>query len=154
VRALRAIGLTAAAFAGGFVAAALAVKSALPSQGDADSDELGLVAIFDGIELESRSASFRGGSMLAWFGGIDADLRHAQLAPGAELTLTSLFGGISLRIPVGWRVESTGRAIAGGIADAVPEPEDPDAPRLVLTSVAVLGGVAVRADAPDNASDA
>lgn len=145
---LRAIGLTAAGFVGGFVVAALAAKNALPSRGDDESDELGLVAIFDGIQLKSRATSFRGGSMLAWFGGIDADLRQAELAPDAKLSLTSLFGGISVHVPAGWRLESTGRAVWGGIADQVPEPEDPSAPQLVLESVAVFGGVAVRAGTP------
>jgi hypothetical protein len=148
MRLLRGIGLAAAGFTGGFFVAALAAKNALPSRGDADSDELGLVAIFDGIELESRAQAFRGGSMLAWFGGINADLRQVQLAPDAKLSLTSLFGGISLRIPEGWRVDSTGRAVWGGVLDDVPEPEDPGAPRLVVTSVALFGGVAVKASAP------
>lgn len=38
--------------------------------GDEESDELGLVAVFNGIELKSRATAFRGGSMLAWLGGI------------------------------------------------------------------------------------
>jgi hypothetical protein len=155
MRVFRTIGLTVGGFVGGFVVAAIAAKSALPSRGGAESDELGLVAIFDGIQLESHATAFRGGTMLAWFGGIDADLRRAALAPDASLSLTSLFGGISLRVPEGWRIESTGRALWGGIMDDVPEPEDPAAPRLVLESVALFGGVAVRASsAADGAADA
>ena len=153
MRVLRTIGLTTTAFLAGFVTAAVALRRALASRGDAESDELGLIAIFDGIQLESTATAFRGGSMLAWFGGIEADLRNAQLAPEARLSLTSLFGGISLRIPEGWRVESTGRAVFGGVADDVPEPEDPTAPRLVLTSLALFGGVAIKASAPDAAPE-
>ena len=33
---------------------------------------------------KSRAQAFRGGSMLAWFGGIAVDLREATLAPGRE----------------------------------------------------------------------
>ena len=62
------------------------MKRALPSRGDAESDEVALVAIFDGVKLESRSQAFRGGSMLAWFGGVAVDLREAQLAPGALIS--------------------------------------------------------------------
>ena len=39
--------------------------------------------MLDGIDLKSRAASFRGGSMFAWLGGIAVDLREAQLAPDA-----------------------------------------------------------------------
>jgi hypothetical protein len=41
------------------------------SRVDAESDELGLVAILEGVQLESRAKAFRGGSMLAWFGGVE-----------------------------------------------------------------------------------
>ena len=47
--------------------------------------------------------------MLAWYGGIDADLRDATLADGATLTVTALFGGVSIRVPAEWRMETTVR---------------------------------------------
>jgi hypothetical protein len=133
----------------GIVTAAAILKRVLPSRGDAESDELALTAIFDGVELASRSQAFRGGSMLAWFGGVAVDLREAKLAPDAKLTLGALFGGVDVKVPEGWRVVSTGRAIAGGVADHIPEPDDPEAPTLVIESTAVFGGVSVRARAAD-----
>ena len=66
----------------GMFAAAAFIKRALPSRGDEESDELTLVAVFDGIDLKSRAKGFKGGSVLAWFGGIALDLRDAELAPG------------------------------------------------------------------------
>ena len=68
-------------FLGGWLAAAAVVKRAIPSRGDAESDEVALMAVFDGTSLESEAKSFRGGSMVAWYGGVDADLRKAELAP-------------------------------------------------------------------------
>ena len=44
------------AFAG-MAAAAAFVRQALPSRGDEDSDELSLVAVFDGIDLRSRATA-------------------------------------------------------------------------------------------------
>jgi hypothetical protein len=137
------------AWAGMATAAAFA-KRALPSRGDEESDELALVAVFDGIRLQSRARAFRGGSMLAWFGGIEVDLSAAELAPGARLTVHTLFGGIELTTPPHWRVESNVKALAGGI-DAHTPAGDPDAPVLALDGLAVFGGVEVgaRADAAD-----
>jgi hypothetical protein len=141
--------LLVGAFAG-FVAAAQVVKRAVPSRGDADSDELGLVALFDGVDLESRATAFRGGSVLAWFGGSDVDLRDATLAGEATLTVTALFGGVSLRIPPEWRVENAVRVLAGGVGVSGPDPEDPDAPLLRLEGLAAFGGVGVsRKPAPE-----
>lgn len=121
------------------------VKRALPSSGHEESDELGLVAIRDGIRLKSRATAFRGGSMLAWFGGISVDLREATLAPGARLAVHTLFGGIDLTVPPEWRVESTATSLAGGVEVATAERDGPDAPVLRLEGLAVFGGIAVNA---------
>ena len=144
VRLLRAIGLALLGFWAGVMAAAAIVKHVLRSRGDAESDEVALVAIFDGIDLESRASAFRGGSMFAWFGGISVDLRGAKLpSSGAHLDLHALNGGIAIRVPEGWRVRSSLRAVAGGVETRVPEPETADAPTLTLDGFAVFGGIAV-----------
>lgn len=129
----------------GFAAAAALTKRMLESRGDEESDEVALVAIFDGVQLESRSRAFRGGSMLSWYGGIDVDLTQAELAPGAHLKLTAIFGGVSIRIPPGWRVELTPKALMGGIDARARDADDPDAPTLTIDGLAVFGGIAVGA---------
>ena len=131
----------------GMMAAAAFVRRAMPSHGDEESDELGLVAIFDGIELESRATAFTGGSILAWFGGIDLDLREVDLAPGAQLSMHALFGGIKVKTPPGWRVESELKSFAGGINTRTGADEDPDAQVLTVTGTAVFGGIDVGANA-------
>jgi len=131
----------------GMLSAAAFVRWAVPSRGDEESDELSLVAVLDGIELKSRAKAFRGGSMLAWFGGIALDLRDAELAPGARLSVQTLFGGIAVRTPPGWRVESGVRALAGGVDARTPAQDDPNAPVLALDGFALFGGIAVGAKA-------
>jgi hypothetical protein len=132
----------------GMIVAAAFFKRVIRSRGDEESDELALVAILDGVELESRAKAFRGGSMLAWFGGIDVDLSGAELAPGARLSVHALFGGIDVTTPPSWRVESETTAFMGGV-DARGS-DDRDAPALVLEGMAVFGGIDVgpKASAP------
>ena len=147
MRPLRGLLLVKLGVVAGLAAAAGFVKRAVPSRGAEESDELALVAVFDGIELESRARAFRGGSLLAWFGGIELDLRSAELAPGARLSVHALFGGIEITTPPHWRIESQVKALAGGIDAPTPAEDDEDAPVLRLDGVALLGGVEVRADA-------
>jgi hypothetical protein len=132
-------------FWAGAMASATLLRRALPSRGDEESDEVRLTAIMNGVELKSRARAFRGGSMLSWFGGIAVDLRDAQLAADAQLEVGSLFGGIAIRVPPGWRVESDVRTLAGGVEIAVSEPDDADAPTLRLTGMTAFGGIAVGA---------
>ncbi|MBM2822557.1 MAG: hypothetical protein HW413_1303 [Thermoleophilia bacterium] len=147
MRLFRVLAATTVGAFGGFAAAAVVMRRALASRGDSRSDEVALVAIFDGVELNSRATPFRGGSMLAWFGGIAVDLREAKLAPDAHLSVHAVFGGIAIRVPSGWRIESNVHAVGGGVAIDTPYTDDDQAPRLVVDGFALFGGVAVGAKA-------
>jgi hypothetical protein len=127
----------------GMAAAAAIVKRAVPSRGDETSDELALVAILEGVELKSRARVFKGGSMLAWFGGIDVDLRDVELDAGAQLSTYAIFGGIEIKTPPHWRIESSANAILGGVDTPAPDDLDPDAPVLAVAGTALLGGIEI-----------
>ncbi len=143
MRLLRGLLLFKLGFLAGTLTSALLMKRLFPSHGDAESDEVNLVAILDGVELESRAQAFRGGSLLSWLGGIAVDLREAQLASDAHLDVRSFMGGIAIRVPPGWRIESGVKTWGGGVAIGVTEPESDDAPTLRLDGFTALGGVAV-----------
>jgi hypothetical protein len=130
----------------GFCVAALFVKKAVTSRGDEGSDEVALVAIFDGIELRSRARAFRGGSLLAWFGGIVVDLRDAELAAGARLSVRTLCGGVQLQVPAWWRVQSRVHVLLGGVNVPKPTVQAEEGPVLVIDGLAVLGGINVSAN--------
>ena len=129
----------------GVIGAAAFVRRAVPSRGDEESGELGLVAVFDGIDLKSRAKIFTGGSMLAWFGGIELDLREVEPGPPARLSLYAVFGGIDIKTPPSWRVESELKAFAGGVDTRTPGHDDPAAPVLTVTGTALFGGIAIGA---------
>ena len=145
VRFVRALMLFELGFWGGTIASALLMKRLFPSRGDAESDEVALVAILNGVAIKSRAQAFRGGSMFSWLGGIAVDLREARLAPDAHLDVHSLFGGIAIRVPPGWRIESDVKSLGGGVAVGVPAPESDDAPTLTIDGFTAFGGVAVGA---------
>jgi hypothetical protein len=143
MRAIRSIAIFKLGVWAGMMLAAVFAKRAIPSSGDEESDELSLAAILNGIDLKSRAQAFRGGSLLAWYGGISLDLTEAELAPDAHLSVRTLFGGIDIRTPPEWRIESNMKAIAGGV-DAHTHAAD-DAPVLTLEGLAVFGGVSAGA---------
>jgi len=131
----------------GMMAAAALVRRAMPSHGDEESDEVALVAVLNGIELESRARAFKGGSIFAWFGGVELDLTQAELAPGAQLSVNAILGGVAIKTPPSWRVESNVRAVAGGVAVGERASSAAEgAPVLALDGLALFGGVAVDAE--------
>jgi len=129
----------------GFAAAGAVLRGWLPSRGNETSDSLELVAIFDGIELKSRSTAFNGGSVLAWFGGVALDLSDATLAPDARLNVRAAIGGVAIKVPPGWRIEAETSSLIGGIDVGTTPPADPEAPTLVVRVNTVIGGVSIGA---------
>jgi hypothetical protein len=144
---VRRILIFAAGLLAGLTAAAAVARLLIPSHGDEDSDELALVAISNGIELESRAKEFRGGTIGIWMGGVELDLSNATIAPGgARLHVTVFMGGLDLVIPSDWRVEVDARGAAHGIdATLTGQEELPEtAPRLRIDVLAVAAGVDIR----------
>jgi hypothetical protein len=148
------IGLLVLASIGEMIAAFI-TKQRTPSVGDADSDEVALVTIFEPLEFTSTATAFRGGSLLCWYGGGDLDLRDASLDPdGAHLTVKVIMGGGRVLVPDEWIVETHVAPILGGVADTREARERPaDAPRLILDGFTVLGGFAIMSSRPEAAID-
>ena len=136
---------------GSLLAGAAVAKNRLPSVGNEESNEVALTAILEPIAFESHSTSFKGGSLLTWFGGGDVDLRGVRLDPaGATLTTRTLFGGARLLVPESWNVDLRVVSVFGGSADVRPAYERaPDAPTLVIDGFAIFGGFAVMSTNPE-----
>lgn len=130
---------------------AAVLKGRLLSRGEEADDEIDLVTIYEGRDFTSTATAFRGGSVLAWYGGGTVDLRGATLDPsGASLELKAIFGGIRLVVPETWRVEPEMVGIFGGTGDARDlDRVSPDGPTLHLTGFAVFGGAGIVSEAPD-----
>ena len=103
-------------------------------------------SVFGSRQLASNSQSLEGGSLLAVFGGVEADLSAATLAPdGAGIDATAVFGGIDLLVPAGWRVEISGFPIFGGWSDRTSsQPAPPGSPTLQIRALTAFGGLEVK----------
>ncbi len=124
----------------------LLLRSGVASSGDA-RDRVNAFAMFGGQTIVARSETFSGGSVTALFGGVDLDLRSTTIAPdGAGIETFSAFGGVNVIVPRGWRVTVSGMPLFASFEDSVDrsvEPE-PGAPHLVISGVALFGGVEVK----------
>jgi hypothetical protein len=109
------------------------------------SQRMDAFALLGGVQRVSRATEFRGGSASAALGGCDIDLREASMAEGTSAVLDTLaiMGGIEVRVPEDWTVETRGMAVLGGFEDKTRRPLD-DRKKLVITGLAVMGGVEVK----------
>jgi predicted membrane protein len=113
-----------------------------------DIDFLDTWALFGGAEQQVDSQSFKGGNATALFGGIDIDLRQAQLAEGEHpLHLTALFGGVDVFVPQDWDVRVTGTPLFGSLEDKRRKTTPTGAPvkgRLHISSFVLFGGIEIK----------
>lgn len=109
-----------------------------------DNDSLDHFVIFSGLQNKSMSKNFKGGSATAILGGMDLDIRDAELSEGgASLDLTAILGGINIKVPAHWKVVVTGTPLLGGWENKTKTPPEvsEDQPTLNIRCFALLGGM-------------
>jgi hypothetical protein len=127
------------------LAVAVVVKRVVPELGDPASDHFQLVCITQGRQWKSTAQQLRSGNVIAGMGGVEMDLRGATLAPeGAHLRLTTVMGGVEVKVPEDWTVRMGGRAFMGA-NDGVGLTDRPGAPVLTVDCLTIMGGAQVRA---------
>jgi predicted membrane protein len=113
--------------------------------GTVGTEHLDAFALLGGVQRISRSLDFRGGNASATLGGCEIDLRQASILDGqtAVLDAMALMGGVEVKVPEDWTVETRGIALLGAFEDKTRRPLD-DRKKLVVTGLAVMGGVEVK----------
>jgi hypothetical protein len=128
----------------GVVLVSRALRGA-PTPG-ADIDQSGRISGFAMMSGSGRTIvtkKFQGGDLTAMMGGHDIDLRKAEIADGsAVIDLFVMWGGIEMRIPEDWQVNTEALVIMGGIE--VPTPTVPPRATLILRGIVVMGGVDIK----------
>ncbi len=112
------------------------------------ASEVNATNIFGGSESRIASKDFRGGQVIAIFGGFEIDLSRAEIAgDSARIEATAVFGGGEIRVPPHWNVVVRGVGIFGGYSDETHHiPPEGGAPAKILyvEGAAIFGGVAVK----------
>jgi hypothetical protein len=111
-----------------------------------------LVAIMSGIVRRGLWKIPRRLRVVAIMGGVELDLRQAELPPGVtEITAFVLMGGREIHVAPGVRLETDGVAIMGGFEDRVHDfgLVPADAPVVRVTGIAIMGGVEAQIQAVD-----
>lgn len=124
------------------IGAGVAAKFLLQSNAEPDTEEIDLVAIFEGKQLVSAADPFYGGQILTMFGGVLIDLRKAHPAPtGIDLNVSVVMGGVSIVVPEGWRVVFDGDVYLGGWSDETRTSADDDVTTVKVSGRLILGGL-------------
>ena len=108
------------------------------SDGDDDIED---VSVFGGGDRTINSDNFKGGEVIAIFGGSKIDLSHAVISPeGAEIEIVAIFGGTTLLVPADWNVKLEVFNIFGGFSDKRMKAPVDTGKVLTVKGMAIFGG--------------
>ena len=101
------------------------------------------LSIFGGVDRKGRWRVPRRALVLCMFGGVDLDLRQAELdSTTATMTVFCMFGGADLYVPEGVEVDMRGFAIFGGNDEhGVEGALSPASPFLRVVAISLFGGI-------------
>lgn len=111
-----------------------------------EDDFIDSVSFFGGIKKNVVSKQFKGGDIVAIFGGTEINMNQADFDGRIVFDITNVFGGTSLTVPGNWQVISEVVSIFGGFDDKRPEQHDQndsEQKTLVLRGTNLFGGIEV-----------
>ena len=84
-------------------------------------------------------------SIYAFMGGVDLDLRKADLEDVTHINIYSMMSGVVIKVPPMVNVcMDNNITIMGGIANMVPKYKEEDLKTIVVHSTALMGGISIK----------
>lgn len=102
-------------------------------------------AMMAGVRRQNASAEFSGGDASAIMGGVELDLRNAQIRDGQPVIIDAFafWGGVEIQVPPHWRVEGDVLPIMGAFEDNT-APTGEAGPRVIVRGAAIMGAIEVK----------
>lgn len=109
------------------------------------SSSVNAFALMAGVRRQSTSHEFHGGDASAIMGGVELDLRNAQIKDGEEAAIDAFafWGGVEIMVPENWRVVGKVMPLMGGFEDKTTN-KTGTGPVLIVRGTAIMGAVEVK----------
>lgn len=115
-----------------------------PASGREIDSSLSAMAILGAVSRTNHSKAFRSADLTAIMGGCELDLRQAAINGEAVIDVFALWGGIEIRVPENWTVDSQIVPIMGGVEEKARALAGASGHRLVLRGFAIMGGIEIK----------
>ena len=100
------------------------------------------IAVFSGTELNFDNTVFDGADLVACFGGVECDLRHAIIDKDCIIHACCVFGGIDIKVPDNVKVVNNASSIFGGI-DVI-KSNNSATHTIYIDGICVFGGIDIQ----------
>jgi hypothetical protein len=130
---------------GGKLAWDALVRRERPRAVDDPAADVHAFALMAGVRRQSTSHEFRYADANAIMGGVELDLREAQMKDGETATIDAfaLWGGVEMTVPENWRVVGKVLPLMGAFEDNTKN-KTGTGPVLIVRGTAIMGGIEVK----------
>ncbi len=97
-----------------------------------------------GVRKIILSKDFISGDITAIMGGVQLDLRDADIKNEALLDVYIIMGGVEILIPPEWSVQVDAIPVLGGISDSTQPPKISNSKLLKIQGTIIMGGIEVK----------
>jgi predicted membrane protein len=116
----------------------------ISNSNNVDNDYVDISVILGGGEYKFTNKQLKGGSVSTIMGGCELDFRNADMEKEEMvLEVSSIMGGIEIRVPSHWQVVMQGTPVLGSVEDKTTKPENPTK-KLIIKGSAIMGGVEIK----------
>lgn len=122
-------------------------KTFTQPEGEVQQDDVvKATSVFGGSKKIVLSKNFKGGELVAIFGGCEIDLTQADMTTPAVIDVTAICGGATLVVPSNWAIRSEAVSIFGGIGDErkIFSGQETPARTLVIKGTMIFGGMEIK----------
>lgn len=101
-------------------------------------------ATFSGQDINFDGENFKGANLNAVFGSLKMDISDAIIEDDVVINATSIFGGIDIFVPKGYKVKIKSNSIFGGVSNNKKNSADNDAHIIYINATCMFGGVEIK----------
>lgn len=102
------------------------------------------IALFAGNDLSYRGDVFEGADLTAIFGGIECDLRGAEIEKDVVIHARGIFGGVTILVPPTVNVKVDSASIFGGVGNRTHQNSKENTVTLYVKGMGIFGGVDIK----------
>lgn len=102
------------------------------------------VAIFGASEERISNEEFLGADVTTVFGGIELDLRAADIKQDIEINCNAVFGGIDIILPDNVKIKTSGVPVFGGVENKKESSKEENVPTVYINYVCIFAGVDIK----------
>ena len=104
----------------------------------------GVNATFSSQNIKLDEEEFKGTNLNAIFGGIKLDLRNAIIKDDIVINACSVFGGIDILVPDGYKIKIKSNSLFGGVSNNKRNKNTEKAKTIFIDASCLFGGVTIK----------